>query len=155
MGDAVGNLVASYLGRSTRLTELPLGVLFYFSQPIKCESIYAVIYIFCIIRSINSAHTLGSVSGSMWPLFGKIFNSAPVNSENFSPWSLASRISSSSPKRTPIGSFNSFSRPTTDGAEEIANVRSSDVLIKEFEESAKSPPPFIAKLSQTGSGRKS
>jgi len=46
MGDVVGNLVASYLGRSTRLTELPLGVLFYFSQPIKFESIYTFIYVF-------------------------------------------------------------------------------------------------------------
>ena len=38
MGDAVGNLVASYLGRSTRLTELPQGVLFHFRNQVSLRA---------------------------------------------------------------------------------------------------------------------
>jgi len=38
MGDAVGNLVASYLGRSTRLTELPLGFYFIFRNQLSVKA---------------------------------------------------------------------------------------------------------------------
>ena len=38
MGDVIGNLVASYLGRSTRLTELPLGVFFYLRDQVSLRA---------------------------------------------------------------------------------------------------------------------
>ena len=88
----------------------------------------------------------------MWPLPDKIFILAPDNLANFSPWSFASIILSSSPNKIFVGTSNSCSRPTRREADESANTRSSDVFIKALEESAKSPPPLIEKFSLMGSG---